>query len=360
MFLGKIDNNLIKNAINKGRAEFLKEEIEYVRFKSRFKWIERGTVIAPGQKVIWGFPHIKRIFTLRAGVKRNIREDFVYFEQKIDGFNVRIAKIDKKIYAFSRGGFLDPFVTEKIQEMKFEKFFDDHPNYILCGEMIGNTPYTKPTNEFDVKLFIFDIDDGNNTYLPCKMKYELLKKYNIECVPVLGRFKVDDFEKMERLVNNINKAKKEGVVIKSESRKDVVKYVNPNADIDDIKNCSHIFFDMPFGFFNQRVLRSAFFVREYGLDREKYGNELGKAFYFGLIKALDTISSGRDVEEEFEILIKNERSWDEIKKHMGRDVRLNIIYKRKENEKIRIRFSKTYIKTTKMLRSYLNGKGIVD
>jgi putative ATP-dependent DNA ligase len=356
----RIEKGKIDEAIKKGRAQLLREEINYVRFRSTFKGIERGTVIAQGRKIIWGFPHIKRIFTLEKGMRKNIHEDTIYLEEKIDGFNIRIAKIGGNICAFSRGGFLDYFVTEKVREMGLEKFFGDHPGYVLCGEMIGNTPYTKPTKEFDVKLFVFDIDDGHGNYLPCEMKYELLRKYNIPSVPFIGKFKADDFKKLERVVRDINRARKEGMVVKSESRKDVVKYVNTNADIDDIKNCAHLFFDMPFGFFNQRVVRSSFFIRDYGLDREKYGKELGAAYIKGLINALDTIASGRDIEEEFEILVKDESIWDKIRKHTGKEVKLKLISKRKEKGKTRIRFSKTYLRTTRLFRAFLNGKGITD
>lgn len=357
---GKIDRKKIDEAIKKDRAQLLREEINYVRFKGTFKGVERGTVIAQGKKIIWGFPHIKRIFTLRNGIKKNIREETVYLEEKIDGFNIRIARIGGEIYAFSRGGFLDSFVTEKAREMGLEKFFRDHPKYTLCGEMIGNTPYTKPTKEFDVKLFVFDIGDGRGNYLPCEMKYELLRKYNIPSVPLIGKFSASDFKKLERIVRDINRARKEGMVVKSESRKDIVKYVNTNADIDDIKNCAHLFFDMPFGFFNQRVVRSAFFIKDYGLDREKYGKELGAAYIKGLIKAMDIIASGRDIEAEFEILVKDEGIWDKIRKHTGKEVKLKLISKRKEKGKTRIRFSKTYLRTTRLFRAYLRGKGITD
>ena len=360
MSRGSIDKIKVKDALEKGKAEAMKEEINYIRFRSPYKGIERGTVIAPGRKIIWGFPHIKRIFTLEKGLKKNIKENTVFIEEKIDGFNIRIVKINGQIYAFSRGGFLDYFVTEKARGLGLEKFFDVHPKYVLCGEMIGNTPYTKPTKEFDVKLFVFDIDDGHGNYLPCEMKYEILKKYGVPSIPVLGKFERDDSKTLDKLVKQINRARKEGMVVKSEGRLDLVKYVNTNADIDDIKNCAHLYFDMPFGFFNQRVIRSSFFIRDYNLDREKYAKELGSAYIDGLIKALDIVSSGRDIEEEFEILVNDASIWDKIRKHTGKEVRLTILWKRKEGRKTRIRFTKTYLRTTRLLRAYLNGKGITD
>lgn len=360
MSRGRIEKEKVKNAIDRGKAESMKEEINYIKFRSTYKGIERGTVIAPGKRIIRGFPHIKRIFTLENGLKKNIKEKTVYIEEKIDGSNIRIAKIKGRIYAFSRGGFLDYFATEKSRELGLEKFFEEHPKYVLCGEMIGNTPYTKPTKEFDVKLLVFDIDDGHGNYLPCEMKYELLKKYKINSVPFLGKFSADDFKEINKLVRQINRARKEGIVIKSEGRLNVVKYVNTNADIDDIKNCAHLFFDMPSGFFNQRILRSSVFIRDYNLDRKKYAKELGTAYITGLIKAMDTVSSGKDIEEEFEIFVKDPSIWDKIRKHTGKEVKLTILWKRNEKGKTRIRFTKTYLETTRKLRAYLNGKGVTD
>ena len=77
---------LVSEALKRGKAEKLTEEITYIRFREEFRGIERGTVIV-GKRVIRGFPHIKRIFTLENGLKRNMKADFLYAEEKIDGFN---------------------------------------------------------------------------------------------------------------------------------------------------------------------------------------------------------------------------------------------------------------------------------
>jgi len=139
--------------------------IEYARFKEHCKGIERGTAVAKG-RIIRAYPHIKRIFTLPKGIAHNMEGvDKVFLEEKIDGFNVRIVYIDKQIFGFSRGGFLESFITEKARGLKLEKFFKDNSGHVLCGEMIGNTPFTKPTYDFDVRLYIFDIDDGSGNLL---------------------------------------------------------------------------------------------------------------------------------------------------------------------------------------------------
>lgn len=357
--MADINSGTVSEGLKREKAEKLSEELDYIRFRDTFRGIERGTVIT-GKRVIWGFPHIKRIFTLGNGLKKNMTGEFLYAEEKIDGFNVRIASIGGKIYGFSRGGFLDSFVTEKAREAKLEKFFRDNPEKVLCAEMTGNTPYTRPTNEFDVRIFVFDIDAGDGGYLACGEKYALLKKYGINGVPLLGRFKTNDYKKLRDLALALNKGRKEGMVLKSADRDSVMKYVTPFADIDDISKSSRLFFDMPIGFYYQRVLRSAFFIADYGLGREEHAKKLGKAFYEGLEEAIREAREGRDIKEEFEILIKDRNIWSDIRKHMSRDVKLEEISRKNENGKTRIRFTKTYKKTTKTLGAYAAGKGITD
>jgi putative ATP-dependent DNA ligase len=350
---------IIREGLEKGKVEKLSGEIDYYRFAVPFRKVERGTVVA-GKRVIWGFPHIKRIFTLEKGIEKNIRDSIVHAEEKIDGFNCRIARVGKKIYGFSRGGFLDSFISEKAGGMGLEKFFERHPGHVLCGEMVGNTPYTEPEKKFDVKLFIFDIDRGDGSYLPPEEKYEALRHFKIPGVPVLGKFRCDDFAGLKKAARALNSGKKEGMVIKSDDRRQVVKYVTPFADIDDILNTSDRFLDMSMGFYYQRILRSSFFIRDFGLGREKHASALGKAFYSGMIAAIDKVSSGGQIDREFEILVKDAKIWDEIKGHRSKEIGYEKLWEKKEKGKTRIRFRKIYWKTTRELASLASGKGVTD
>lgn len=352
--------DLLSEARKRNKLAEQDEGIKYIRFREEFRSIARGTVIIKPRRIIWGFPHIKRIFTLEKGIERNIKAETFYAEEKIDGFNLRVAKVNGNLFAFSRGGFVDWFSTEKIREMGLEDFFDDYPNCILCGEMIGNTPYTQPTAGFDVKLFVFDIDEGDGSYLKPKDKYGLLRKYGIESVPLLGTFRKNELAKIKQLALMLLKRKKEGMVIKSENRSDIVKYVTPYADIDDIYRNMALLFDMPAGFFIQRVLRSAFFIKDFQLDRDDYGRELGLACYNGLMERLSALEGGGRAAERYEILIKNEETWGRILKHMTRDVKIEIISRKVENKGTRIKFRKIYKKSDRLLRRYLEGVGITD
>ena len=351
-------------ALKKGKVIRDKDGVfglEYLRFHEHHRGVERGTVVTK-TAVIRGFPHIRRIFTLEAGIRHNIGSDGrLYIEEKIDGFNVRIAHIDGKVFGFSRGGFLDAFVTEKAREMRLERFFKANPGFILCGEMIGNTPYTAPSEKFDVKLFIFDIDMGDGRLMLPKERYGLLDKFGLDYPPMLGCIDTSDFASMRKIALALNKARKEGMVMKSEDRSKVLKYVTPNSDIEDIAQSSSLFFDMPIGFFHQRVLRSAFFIKDFALDRDEYGKRIGEAFYRGLEKSIAAAGSGEAVGEEFEILIKEPAVWGDIRRHMSKEVKIEELWKREEKDgRTRIRFQKIFKRTTKLLSSYSKGKGIVD
>jgi putative ATP-dependent DNA ligase len=348
----------LDEAIKRGKIVHHKEDIEYYRFREGFRNINRGRVITK-ERVIPGYPHIKRIFTLEKGIGKNITEKEIYLEEKIDGFNVRVALIEGNIFAFSRGGFIDLFSTEKAREMKLEKFFKDYPKYILCGEMIGNTPCTLPTKKFGVKFLVFDIGLEDETYLPIAEKYKLLDKYTIESVPRLGKFETNDIDQIKKIALDINNSNREGIVIKSASRKEIVKYVVANSDIADIEEAVKSFFDMPPGFFMQRVFRSSMFLKDFELKRDEYEKRIGKAF-FNLIDSIKTSEKEGHSYEEYEILVKDSRIYETIKKHMSKEIRIQTISEKKEGEKTRVRFRKIYRKTSEKINEALRGKGQID
>ena len=353
------DGKTLAEGLKRGKVVRESGDLKYLRFREGFRGVERGTAVI-GKRVVWGFPHIKRVFTLERGLKRNISAEKVFAEEKIDGFNVRVIWHEGAVWAFSRGGFLDLFTTEKARGMKLEKFFRANPDYVLCGEMIGNTPHTPPAKGYDVRLYVFDIDEGDGEYLPCAKRHALLKKYGIQGVPVLGHYSSDDYAGLKRLFLAINKGRKEGMVLKSEDRSEAIKYVTPWSDIDDIAHASGMFYDMPIGFYYQRILRSAFSISDFGLGHDEYSKRLGQALYGGLVRSIRNAAGGKGASEEFEISFRDPRIWDDVRMRMGREVKIEELWRREEGGKTRLRFSKTYRKTSKMLISLAGGKGVTD
>ncbi len=362
MYRGKMENEkIIQDGLQRRKIEMEKTPFEYFRVREHFGKLERGTIFI-NDRLISAYPHIKRIFTLEKGLERNIgNSEEIYIEEKIDGFNVRVVLIEKQICAFSRGGFLDLFVTEKLREdIGVTKFFDSYPDYVICGEMIGNTPHTTPTKKYDVKFFVFDIANSDGELVNCKERYEIINKYKIIGVPFLAKTKCSEINKIKKIIRELNKKGKEGFVIKSADRKKVVKYVTAFSDIQDINQSTEQFFDMPIGFYYQRILRSAMFIDDFKFDKKKYSAALGKAFYDGLVNSIKKIKAGKDISEEFEISIKDENIWTDLLKHMGKEVRIEEIWRKKKNGKTYIRFRKIYRETSRVLKSYLAGKGIAD
>lgn len=353
-----IDKILIESALKKKKAEKIIEEFEYIRFREEYKKIPRGTVIINNQ-IFFGYPHIKRVFNLKKGIERNIKSNYFFIEQKVDGLNIRVVKINGSIYAFSRGGLLDHFATEKIRELNFDKFFLENPNHIICGEMIGNTPYTKASDEFDIKFYIFDIENGNGEYLGVKKRQQLIEKYGFLAVPFLGEFTKTDYEQIKIIIIKLNHENCEGIVIKSPDRLETIKYVTSSSDLSDIAETSDKFFDMPIGFFYQRIIRSFLFSKEIEVEINQE-QKIGQAFVKGLNLAVQRIEKGIEINEEFTIYIKDEKIFENIKKHMSKEVKIEEISRQIIGDKTKIKFRKIYKKTNKILKSYLNGKAIED
>lgn len=362
MVEGKIEEieKIVKSALSKEKAQQMDQDIEYIKFKDKVGKIERGTVVH-GKTIIPGYPHIKRIFTLRKGIEKNIKGKELFIEEKIDGFNVRIAFIENKIWGFSRGGFLDLFVTEKANEANFEAFFQDNPDFIICAEMIGNTPHTKPTKKFDVKILIFDIMNEKGEYLKPKEKYKILDEYNLEGVPKLGEFRNNEKEigKIEKISLKTNKQNSEGIMIRSEIG-EKIKYVNANSDIESFGSGVKKIFDMPLGFFIQRILRSAIYIHDFKMKKGTYAKKIGESIITNLENQIKSLKQGEGIFEYHEILISDLRIWSEIKRSPNKEIAIEEVGIKEEEDRFKIKFKKHYKESEKLIREYLDGKAIED
>ncbi len=324
----------------------------FLRFPEKVGGVARGTVVV-GRRVVPGYPKIKRVFSLEGGIRKNMGSDEFIAEEKIDGYNLRAVLHEGRLYCFSRGGHVDYFGMEKLSEIKgIGKFFVEHEGWMLCGELIGNTPHTAPTDAYDVKYYVFDVVDARGKFLGPLERRELCGKYRIECVPLVGRFRKGDVRKLKDAVKRLNGQGKEGIVMRGLGEgREIVKYVTPFSDVQDLAENSAKIFDMPLGFMKQRVFRSAVSVRELGLGRGEYEKRMGKALCSGLI---DALKEG-EVGEKSMVRVKELATWQSIKDGMGKEVELKD-EEIKENGKLyEIRFRKVYRKGSKALKRALDG-----
>ena len=101
-------------------------------------------------------------------------------EEKMNGYNVRVAKVKDDILAITRSGYICPYTTEKAKEKLDLKFFDDFPELVLYGEMLGpDNPYVpKEIYGIDsVEFYIFDIREKILKPSSNKQKHEILEEY---------------------------------------------------------------------------------------------------------------------------------------------------------------------------------------
>ena len=328
------------------------EEEGFLRFSEKSGGVPRGTIVM-GERVIPGYPKIKRIFVLERGIEKNISSSEFIAEEKIDGYNLRAAMHEKKLVCFSRGGYLDHFAVEKLEgDPAVKKFFSDNPDWVLCGEMVGNTPHTDPTDFYDVRYYVFDIIDEEGNFLGPMERRDLCRKYGLLPVPLVGAFKKGEIRRLKDEVKKLDRAGKEGIVIRGLDREgEMVKHVTPASDINDLGEASSKIFDMPSGFMKQRVFRSAISMRELALQKDRYALKLGQALYSGLMDALARGSVG----ERYRVRVKEMSTWERILKGMGKEVEIKVDWKRKIPEGYQIDFTKTYKEGTRIIKRALEG-----
>ena len=344
----------VRDAIRKGKIE---ERDGIYRFSDRIGSIPRGTVII-SERVVYGYPKIRRVVSLAEGAERNLEKKETWAEEKIDGFNLRVAYEGGKIACISRGGFLDYFAMEKVSEREeIREFFKNHPEKVLHMEMVGCTPYTSPAKEYDIRYYVFDISDGKLNFLPTGEKRKLCREYGMEAVPLVRKMKGLDSGELKKAAMQVERSGGEGIVLKQDSPRKIIKYVVPSSEIDDLAENAHMVFDMPAGFMKQRVFRSAISISELGLDKDKYDGEMGRALHKNLYAA---IKNGGEVSENFEVLVKKNRTWKKVLEHMSDEVRIEVDSEKKEEGGTRIKFRKIYKKGSRRLRRAIEGYAQAD
>ena len=266
--------------------------------------LERGTVLI-GDTAVRGFPKIPRTLVLETGIPRHF-QDTVVVEEKLDGYNTRVVDIDG-ILAFSRGGMVCPFTTAKVEQLlDLEPFFDDHPDLMVCGEMVGpENPYS-PSDYPGIESLgfrAFDIRDRESgTPLPVDERRERCEAYDIPMVPFHGQFSVENAAtEIHRLIDGLDREGREGVVMKSPAGTQLLKYTTSSANQGDLAYAFSLPFDYGQDFMFRRIIREAFQSVEWDEDRsaaKERARGLGESILLPMIETVQTIDDGGRVGEE--------------------------------------------------------------
>ncbi|AIU69671.1 ATP-dependent DNA ligase [Thermococcus eurythermalis] len=360
-------------AVLEGKGGITEDEFEgirYVRFRDSARNFRRGTVVFETGDVVLGFPHIKRIVQLRNGINRVFKSRPFYVEEKVDGYNVRAVKVKDRILALTRGGFVCPFTTERILDFINEEFFKDYPNLVLAGEMAGpESPYLvegPPYVKEDIEFFLFDIQEkGTGRSLPVDERLTLAEEYGIPHVETFGIYDRSKIDELYELIERLSRERREGIVMKTPDMKRVAKYVTPYANINDIKIGSHIFFDLPHGYFMGRIKRLAFYLAEKhvkGEEFDEYAKALGKALLRPFVESIHEVANGGEVEEVFTVRVKNISTAHKMVTHFERlGVKIHIEdIEDLKNGYWRVTFKRVYPNATREIRELWNGLAFVD
>jgi len=164
------------------------------------------------------------IFNLGHKLIKNIFDTEVLIEEKVDGSQFSFGKHDGVLFMRSKGAVLYEPVTDKlfrgaaeyvvsVKEQLQEGWI--YRGEVLCRPKHNSLEYERtPQNN----VIIFDIDRGDQDYLTPEEKKAEADRLGLETVPVFFRGKVDNYEQLKSLFENVSvlgKAKIEGMVFKN-------------------------------------------------------------------------------------------------------------------------------------------------
>lgn len=302
----------------------------YFRFDKGVGQIETGTVIFANREkveIVRGFPKIRRAMTIAAITKNFSKLQKVAVEEKMNGYNVRVAKVAGKVYAFTRGGLICPYTTEKALDLIGTEFFEDNPELMLCGEMVGpDNPYV-PKKVYSVRsvdFFIFDVrEKETGKPLPVKERIELLKKYQIRSVKLFGEYPVEELDRrVKQIVKKLGKAGREGIVVKDpEMLLPPIKYTSSESTCADLRYAFQFFNEYGQDFFFSRIVREGFQAVDFNESRKKTlerAHRLGESVLLPMAESIRKCKRGENISENAHIRVRNLETIDEFEAHLRR------------------------------------------
>lgn len=361
---GKIDKYL-----ESGSVKFIEDYPPYIRFRRPLSGVEKGTNVFYEEEieenrleVVRGYPKTKRLLVIEEGMKKNFNSK-VHVEEKLNGYNVRLAKVFDEIKALTRGGLDCPFTNEKLEKEKYEEFFSENPELMICGEIIGqNNPYVEKRypEEKEFGYFAFDVRD-KSTCVPIGVseKKQILEEYDIPRVNEVGIFSPEEGKGVLEKVREMGKKGREGVVLKSRSMDKQLKYTANQSTNTDLEYAFRFWSNYGRDFMFRRIVREAFQAHEAGLegeDLEKEGEELGKNILIPLVDTIKKVESGEEVTEDFTLEVPSKEfgeAYVEYLKHIG--INAEIKSSEETSKGLKIEVSRKYPSTNDKTKHYLEG-----
>lgn len=325
--------------------------------------VERGASLIAGE-VVRGFPKIPRALVLETGIP-NYFDDRIAVEEKLNGYNVRIARIDGEQLAFTRSGMVCPFTTRILDRLlDLDSLFDAHPMAMVCGEMIGpENPYT--AYEYPgVDSIAFRAFDWRNRRtgdpLDVRERRERYDRFNVPQVPLFGMYDVDDAaDEIRTIIEDLGAEGREGVVLRSADATTLLKYTTSASSRSDLSYAFSLPFDYGQEFMFRRLIREGFQTIEWDesdADARERAHELGEAILLSMRDAIETVDEGGTIGERHTVRASSE-TVDVLLEHLrGQGLELKIEADRREDGDRVLTFCKQVQSSNDKIRNYLEGQ----
>ena len=327
--------------------------------------VERGTVIVEdADAIVRGFPSIARIFVLETGIPSVFEADeTIAIEEKLNGSNVRIADVDGPV-AFTRSGYICPYTTDRARHLlDLAAFFDDHPEKMVCAELIGpETPYTSHEyDDVDSHAFrVFDVRDrASGDPLPVTERRELCAAYDFPQPQLFGLYDTDDAPGAVReAIDTLDAAGREGVVLKTRDESTMVKYTTASQHHSDLAHAFSLPFDYGRDFLFSRLVREAFQAAEFeeeGAELRDRAHDIGESILLPMVETIRDVEDGQPVGERHTVRGTDESVaalLDHLE-HQSMELLVGADY-REDGERV-VEFIKVSESTQDQIQYYLDG-----
>jgi len=324
-YLLNIDISDLKSLIGRKLRLMKYRDLEYLVFTREAHGYNEGTVILIGKEpmVIYAYPSIRRLAFLEAASKY-MPSDFIV-EEKMDGYNVRVVVYNGKLIGITRGGYICPYTTARLSRLYMDKlrgFEQEYPDHVLVGEVVGlENPYVPveypEAPRFD--LFVFDLM-GKDKLKPLSLRDEVVEKYSLRRVRVLGVLSKKDSWRLWEIVDELERDGREGIVIKDPlHRVQPLKYTTVHTNIGDLRSGMKYPFDEGKSFLFPRILRLIAQGYEMKWDRKRLENiayELGMAILEPAIENLHKRAYGKLIAAEYKLVFPSEEDLSDYLEYM--------------------------------------------
>jgi putative ATP-dependent DNA ligase len=328
--------------------------------------VERGTVLVEASgAVVRGYPSVPRILALDAGIHSVFDADeTVVIEEKLDGFNVRVADVGADgPLAFTRSGYVCPYTTDRVRSLlDLPAYFAEHPETMLCAELIGpETPYT--THDYDDvdshAARVFGIRDrSSGVPLPVAERRARCEAHGFPQPRLFGRGGPDvAVEVVRDAIETLDAADREGVVLKAASGEPRAKYTTASQHCAEIAYAFSLPFDYGRDFLFSRIVREAFRAAECDDDAalERRAQDLGESILLPMVETIRRVEAGETVGERHTVRGDPE-SIDALLDHLrDQSLTIDVVDDGRERGERVVEFVKVAESTTDRIRHYLDG-----